>query len=161
MTNGFSHVGVSTHNIEQTLAFYEDVLGFPRVADELLQIAGGGSLRQLSFDVGAGQYIVFMHCSGVQGISSSYDTGINRSLGVPPGMYHYAFREVSLDALKARRIELAEKGVDVSEIIDLRTSLAFFLQDPNGLQLEYVFVVRAFDETDLGRTSEATIPLDV
>ncbi|WP_144107371.1 VOC family protein [Paraburkholderia sp. BCC1886] len=157
MTNGFSHIGVSTHDMERTIAFYEGVLGFPRVAEELLHINEGGTLRQISFDVGAQQYIVFMQCTGVDGISSAYDTGINQALGVPAGMYHYAFRESSVDALKAKRAQFAEKGVDVSDIIDLRTSLAFFFQDPNGLQLEFSATLRAFDETDLGRTSHASI----
>jgi catechol 2,3-dioxygenase-like lactoylglutathione lyase family enzyme len=160
MAQGFSHVGMSTHDIARTIAFYEDLLGFPRVADEIVHVNEGGTLRQLSFDVGGGQYVVFMECKGVRGISADYDTGINRALGVPAGMYHYAFREASLDALEARRARLVERGIEVSDIIDLGTSLAIFLLDCNGLQLEFGFPVRPFDNSDLARVSHASIALN-
>ncbi|SAL04286.1 Glyoxalase/Bleomycin resistance protein/Dioxygenase superfamily protein [Caballeronia arationis] len=157
MIQGFSHVGVSTHNMERTIAFYEDLLGFRRVVDETVHVNDGGTLRQLSFDVGGGQYMVFMECNNVRGISDDYDTGINRALGLPSGMYHYAFREPSFEALEARRARLLERGVEVSDVIDLGAALAVFLQDCNGIQLEFVHPVRPFDETDIGRVSHAEI----
>ena len=157
MSEGFSHVGLSTHDMETTIRFYSELLGFARTADERISIREGGSLRQVSFDVGCGQYVVFMEAREVQGISETYDTSINTALGLPGGMYHFALKLPTCEALEVRRVELAEKGVEVSAVIDLGHARSIFFQDPNGIQLEMSCPVRPFDESDIGRESEASI----
>ena len=52
MGNGFSHVGVSTHDMDATIHFYRDVLRFPRVVEERTCVTQGGTLRQVYFDLG-------------------------------------------------------------------------------------------------------------
>jgi catechol 2,3-dioxygenase-like lactoylglutathione lyase family enzyme len=134
---GIAHVGVSTHDMEATIDFYANVLGCERVADERMEIGAGGVIRQVSFDVGGGQYIVFMEAKGVEGISDSYDTSINGALGVPSGMYHYALRLASLDELMVKATAIANHGISVSEITDLGNAKAVFLRDPNGCSLNW------------------------
>jgi len=160
MSVGFSHVGLSTHDMEKTCRFYEGVLGFARVVDEITHIDQGGHLRQVFFDVGGGQYVVFMEPKNVPGISASYDPGINSALGTPAGMYHFAFREPSLERLQARRESLLSAGVEVSEIIDLGTAKSVFLADPNNIQIEFACHTRPFDASDLCRVSHAAVALD-
>jgi len=140
-----------------TKDFYCDVLGCKLVADEHIEIHGGGVIRQVSFDVGESQYIVFMEVKGVDGISSDYDTSINRALGVPAGMYHYSLRVATLDELTDKARIIASRGVDVSEITDLGHAKSIFLRDPNGLQLELSVKVRDFDESDIGRVTKAEV----
>ncbi|WP_169248144.1 VOC family protein [Candidatus Competibacter phosphatis] len=157
MNAGFSHVGVSTHDMEATIYFYCNVLGCRRVADERIEIGKGGVIRQVSIDVGESQYIVFMEAKGVDGISENYDTSINRALGVPPGMYHFALRIESLDELMVKTKAIAGYGITVSKITDLGNAKAVFLQDPNGLQLELAVKLRDFNESDIGRVSRAEV----
>ena len=157
MNTGFSHVGVSTHDMDATIAFYCNVLGYRRVGDERIEIGKGGVIRQVSIDVGECQYIVFMEAKGVKGISGDYDTSINGALGVPGGMYHYAFRIGSLEELQAKAEEIASHNVEVSEIVDLGNAKAIFLQDPNGLQLELSVKLRDFNESDIGRVTQAEV----
>lgn len=157
--DGFSHVGVSTHDMDATIAFYEGVLGFRRVVEDRTVIKEGGTLRQVYFDVGQGQFIVFMEARNVAGIPGDYDTGINAALGVPLGMYHYAFRVASLDELESRRRWIESRGVEVSPIIDLGSAKSVFLSDPNNMQLELCCHLRDFDESDLRRQTEASIAL--
>lgn len=157
--HGFSHVGVSTHDMDATIAFYEGLLGFRRVVEDRTVIREGGILRQVYFDVGEGQFIVFMEARNVAGVPSDYDTGINKALGVPLGMYHFALRVSSLDELESRRLDLAARGVEVSQVIDLGTAKSIFFSDPNDIQLELCCHVRAFDESDLHRESEASLAL--
>lgn len=159
MGNGFSHVGVSTLDMDQTIGFYEDVLGFRRVVEERTRVKEGGTLRQVYFDVGGGQYMVFMEPKGVPGIPADYDTGINRALGVPGGMYHFAFNVPTLDQLEALRDKLERHGVDVSPIIDLETAKSVFFSDPNDIQMELCCHTRSFDESDLHRETEASVAL--
>jgi catechol 2,3-dioxygenase-like lactoylglutathione lyase family enzyme len=52
---GFSHIGLSTLDLDKTRAFYERVLGFKAVDDVTVKIEEGGCLRHLFFDVGGGQ----------------------------------------------------------------------------------------------------------
>lgn len=154
---GFSHVGVSTHQMDVTIRFYEDVLGFPRVVEDLTQVKSGGTVRLVYFDVGDGQFIVFMESKNVPGIAEGYDTGINSALGVPRGMYHYSFKAPSLDDLEARRKDLERRGIDVTAIIDLRYAKAIFFFDPNGIQLEFCCQIRPFNESDLHQVSEVSV----
>lgn len=160
MSSGFSHIGLSTHDMERTCRFYEGILGFARVVDEMTHVDQGGSLRQVFFDIGGGQYVVFMEPRNVPGIAADYDTGINGALGTPAGMYHFAFREPSLDALNARRDSLLAAGVEVSDIIDLGTAKSIFLADPNNIQIEFACHTRPFDASDLGRVSHATVAIE-
>lgn len=160
MIDGFAHVGVSTHDMETTIEFYAKILGCRVVADERIEIGSGGVVRQTSIDVGQGQYLVFMEAIGVEGISAHYDTGINGALGVPGGMYHYALRLGTLEALEVARSDITAKGVEVSEITDLGVAKSIFLNDPNGLQLELSVKVREFESSDIGRVSRAEIAND-
>ena len=132
MTCGFAHIGVSTHDMEATIDFYSNILGCRRVADECIEIGKGGVIRQVSIDVGEGQYIVFMEANGVDSIREDYDTSINRALGVPAGMYHFALRIDTLENLIIKADAIANHGIEVSEITDLGNAKAVFLQDPNG-----------------------------
>jgi catechol 2,3-dioxygenase-like lactoylglutathione lyase family enzyme len=154
---GYSHVGVSTHHMDATIHFYETVLGFRRVVEDLTQVKPGGTVRMVYFDVGDDQFIVFMEPKNVAGIPAHYDTGINGALGVPRGMYHYSFKVLTLDALEARRRSLQDRGVDVSGIVDLTYAKAIFFFDPNGIQLEFCCQLRLFDESDLHKATEVSV----
>lgn len=157
--SGFSHVGVSTHDMDATIEFYEGVLGFRRVVEDRTTIREGGTLRQVYFDVGQGQFIVFMEARNVAGIPGDYDTGINGALGVPLGMYHFALRVASLKELESRRLWIESQGIEVSPVIDLGAAKSVFLSDPNEIQLELCCHLRDFDESDLLRQTEASIAL--
>ena len=50
---GFSHIGLSTLDLDKTRAFYEGVLGFKPVVADRITIEEGGHLRHVFFDVGA------------------------------------------------------------------------------------------------------------
>jgi catechol 2,3-dioxygenase-like lactoylglutathione lyase family enzyme len=154
---GFSHVGVSTHQMDATIQFYESVLGFPPVLEDLTRVTSGGTLRMVYFDVGDGQFIVFMEPKNVPGIPADYDTSINVALGLPRGMYHFSFKVPSLDDLELRRRSLESQGIDVSATVDLGYAKAIFFFDPNGMQLEFCCQTRPFNEADLHRQSEVSV----
>ncbi|MGB1261359.1 MAG: VOC family protein [Cognaticolwellia sp.] len=157
MISGFSHIGVSTHNMQATLHFYCDVLGCRLKADELVKIEGGGTIRQASIDIGREQYLVFMDAKDVESIPENYDTSINQPLGLPTGMYHYSFNVESLEILERLMNRLEEFDVDVSEIINLDYIKSIFFQDPNGLQFEASVKIRDFVSSDIGRITEAGV----
>lgn len=154
---GFSHIGLATHNMDATIQFYADVLGFLPVVEELTHVVAGGTIRMVYFDVGNDQFIVFMEPRNVPDISKDFDTGINPSLGLPRGMYHYSLKALSLEDLERRREQLASHGVDVSDTIDLGYAKAIFFFDPNGVQLEFCCQIRAFNDSDLHKQSDVIV----
>jgi len=88
---GFSHLGLSTLDLDKTRDFYENVLGFNPVRCDIIKVKEGGQIRHIFFDTGRDQLIAFMEARGVPGVPAEYDAGINRGLGVPSVFYHFAF----------------------------------------------------------------------
>jgi len=160
MTNkGFSHIGLSTLDLDKTRAFYEDVLGFKAVVKDTLRIKEGGALRHIFFDVGRDQLIAFMEARDIAGVPKDYDAGINRGLGVPGAFYHFAFEAGSEASLAARRDDLRAKGVKVTDIVDHGWAKSIYFKDPNGLSLEYACIVRDLTEDDARMQERGTITL--
>lgn len=155
---GFSHIGLSTLDLERTRTFYEGVLCFKLVGDDTITIEEGGRLRHMFFDVGGGQLIAFLEPNGVPGIPAKYDVGINAGLGVPAAFYHFAFEAGSPAALAQKRDELRGKGVETTDIIDHGWARSIYFKDPNGLSLEYTCLVGNRPEPGALMHSEFTLP---
>jgi catechol 2,3-dioxygenase-like lactoylglutathione lyase family enzyme len=151
---GFSHIGLSTLDLDKTRDFYEKVLGFKAVRCDIIKVKEGGQIRHIFFDTGRDQFIAFMEARGVPGIPAEYDAGINRGLGVPSAFYHFAFEAGSVAALEAKRTELLAKGVNVTEVVHHDQAKSIYFKDPNGLQLEYCYFTRDSGTEDDVRMQE-------
>jgi len=147
-SKGFSHVGLSTLDLDKTRDFYVNVLGFKAVRSDTIPIREGGQIRHIFFDTGRDQLIAFMEARGVPGIPAEYDAGINRGLGVPSAFYHFAFEAGSVAALGDKRRELIAKGVKVTEVVDHDWAKSIYFKDPNGIQLEFCAYTRNLTEED-------------
>jgi catechol 2,3-dioxygenase-like lactoylglutathione lyase family enzyme len=145
---GFSHIGLSTLDLDRTRDFYENVLGFKAVRCDVIKIKEGGRIRHVFFDTGRDQLIAFMEARGVPGVPAQYDAGINRGLGVPNAFYHFAFEAGSEAALEEKRKDLIGKGVEVTEVVDHDWAKSIYFKDPNGLQLEYCCFTRELGDND-------------
>jgi catechol 2,3-dioxygenase-like lactoylglutathione lyase family enzyme len=155
MAKGVHHLGLATHDMESTLDFYENVLGFPAVVCELIEIEGGGAIRHAFFDAGGGELVAFMEANGVDGVSDDFDAGINRGLGTGSGMIHFAFAVDDEVELEARREDLEAKGVAVRGVVDHGWCKSIYFRDPNFLQLEFCCLTAELGEKHLaGRHSE-------
>ena len=149
MTNkGFSHLGLSTLDLDRTRDFYENVLGFKAVRCDIIKVKEGGQIRHIFFDTGRDQLIAFMEARGVPGVPERYDAGIARGLGVPSVFYHFAFEVQSLEALEAKRAALIAKGVKVTPVVDHEWMKSIYFKDPNGLMLEFAWASRELGEDD-------------
>ena len=145
---GFSHIGLSTHDLDATREFYENVLGFKAVRCDVIKVKEGGRIRHVFFDTGRDQLIAFMEARGVPGVPEGYDAGITRGLGVPSAFYHFAFEAGSEAGLLEKRNELIAKGVDVTDVVDHDWARSIYFKDPNGLQLEYCYFSRNLNDND-------------
>jgi catechol 2,3-dioxygenase-like lactoylglutathione lyase family enzyme len=146
---GFNHIDLGTKDMEATRAFYEDVLGFPLVRADLIEIGDQGVMKHFFFDVGNGQLIGFMSGEDVEGYPKEFDSGINRGLGLARGVYHFAFDADSLETLEETRKHLEAHGVEVRGPVDHEGwSKSIYFFDPNGLQLECCHLMRPFVADD-------------
>jgi catechol 2,3-dioxygenase-like lactoylglutathione lyase family enzyme len=145
---GFSHIGLSTLDLDKTRDFYENILGFKPVRCDIIKVKEGGQIRHVFFDTGRDQLIAFMEARGVPGVPVEYQAGINRGLGVPDAFYHFAFEAGTEAALEEKRKELLAKGVDVTEVVDHDWAKSIYFKDPNGMQLEYCCYTRNLGEND-------------
>ncbi len=145
---GFSHIGLSTLDLDKTREFYEGVLGFKPVVADTIRVKEGGRLRHIFFDVGHDQLIAFLEPNGVSGVPAKYDAGINRGL-VEAG---------SAAGLAEKRDELRARGVETTDIIDHGWAQSIYFKDPNGLSLEYCCMVRNLTEDDAAMQERFTIP---
>src|SRR5947208_14872809 len=88
---GFSHLGLSTLDLDKTRDFYENVLGFKPVRCDSIKVKEGGRIRHIFLDTGRAQLLAFMDARGVPGVPAEYAAGITHGLGVPPALYPFAF----------------------------------------------------------------------
>ncbi len=139
---GFSHIGLSTLDLDKTRDFYENTLGLKAVRCDTIKIKEGGHIRHIFFDTGRDQLLAFMEARDVPGIPVEYNAGINGGLGVPSAFYHFAFESGTETALNEKRDELLAKGVRVSEVVDHDWAKSIYFKDPNGVQLEYCCYTR-------------------
>jgi catechol 2,3-dioxygenase-like lactoylglutathione lyase family enzyme len=145
---GFSHIGLSTLDLDKTRDFYENVLGFRAARCDTIKVKEGGQIRHIFFDTGRDQLMAFMEAKEVPGIPAVYDAGINQGLGVPSVFYHFAFEAGSEAGLEEKRAELSAKGIDVTEVVDHDWAKSIYFKDPNGLQLEYCCYTRDLNADD-------------
>ena len=154
---GFSHIGLSTLDLDRTRDFYEHVLGFKPVRCDILKVQEGGQIRHIFFDTGRDQLIAFMEATGVPGIPTEYDAGINRGLGVPGAVYHFAFEAGTEAALVEKRRELLARGVEVTDVVDHDWAKSIYFKDLNGIQLEFCCYTRDLNADDARMQPRAEI----
>lgn len=148
-TRGFNHIDLGTRDMAATRAFYEGVLGFPLVRADLVEIGDMGVLQHFFFDVGDGQLMGFMSGQDVDGYPKEFDAGINKGLGLAPGVYHFAFDADTEQDLLRIRDHLESNGVKVRGPVDHEGwCKSIYFRDPNGLQLEVCHLSRPFVADD-------------
>lgn len=157
MPHGFSHLGLATHDMAATIEFYEGKLGFRCVADIRNHVQDGGVVRMVYIECGEEQFLVFMECKGVNGIPDDFDTGVNGALGVPAGLYHFAFKVESIEALEEKKEALSGRGLEISKTVDHGYARSIFLRDPNNLQVEFCCMTRPFTHDDLHQEAQVEI----
>ena len=157
---GFSHIGLSTRDLDRTRDFYEHVLGFRPVRCDVLKVKEGGQIRHIFFETGRDQLIAFMEARDVPGVPADYDAGINRGLGVPSAFYHFAFEAGSEAALEDKRHELLARGVDVTDVVDHDWAKSIYFKDPNGIQLEFCCFTRNLNADDARMQPRAEISVE-
>ena len=123
----FAHLTLATRDVARTAAFFENTLGWPRVA------VPGNTPRDLSaawIEMGPGQQVHILRVDGFE--PSPFEAEFGRHFAVfHPG-----------DDFPALKRRLAEHGAALVDPIRPTPFERFFFRDPNG----YVFEVIAEEQ---------------
>jgi catechol 2,3-dioxygenase-like lactoylglutathione lyase family enzyme len=147
-----NHAVLYVRDLQESVAFYRDVLGFQRI-DEMtpegfagaafLRAAGSTNDHDLGlFEIGA----------------AAGPSGAGRST---VGLYHLAWEVDTLDELEATSARLQSAGALVGAS-DHGTTKSLYGRDPNGIEFEIVWIIPADLLDDDARSARTRIgPLDL
>jgi catechol 2,3-dioxygenase-like lactoylglutathione lyase family enzyme len=120
--NGVHHVALMCSDVERTIRFYSELLGFPLV--ELFENRDYKGSTHLFFDIGHDNTLAFFDFPGLD---------LGPYAEVLGGLHHIAI-SVGRDVWDAARTKLDEAGV--ARHIDSGVSMYF--SDPDGVRLELI-----------------------
>jgi catechol-2,3-dioxygenase len=146
-----NHAVLYVRNVERSVAFYRDVLGFA-------PIEGMGGLRGAAFLRAPGS--TNDHDLGLFEIGEA--AGASGAGRTTVGLYHLAWEVDTLHDLQTIATALAEAGA-LGGASDHSTTKSLYGHDPDGLEFEVVWIVPAdrLDDAALaGRTSIRPLELD-
>jgi catechol 2,3-dioxygenase-like lactoylglutathione lyase family enzyme len=119
---GIHHTALISGDVERTVRFYQDVLGFPLT--EMFENRDLAGSTHFFFDVGHGNALAFFDLPGV-------DVGAYAE--VLGGLHHLAI-SVTPDSWRAARERLDAAGV----AYQLESGSSIYLNDPDGARVELI-----------------------
>jgi catechol 2,3-dioxygenase-like lactoylglutathione lyase family enzyme len=119
---GIHHVALICSDVEQTIRFYQGVLGFPLV--ELFENRDYKGSTHLFFDLGHDNTLAFFDFPGL---------GLGAYAEVVGGLHHVA---ISIDRAQwdAARARLEVAGVPTQ----IESEISLYFSDPDGVRLELI-----------------------
>jgi catechol 2,3-dioxygenase-like lactoylglutathione lyase family enzyme len=147
---GFNHVALTCADMQDTVDFYEGILGFPLV--KTLDLAGHG--QHFFFQVTEHDGIAFFFFNNMKpqapGLAAADwnagETTPSSAEGLvgkaAKGAMHHLSFGVPEDKLQEYRQKLIDAGIEVSDIIwqtdqNGESIKSFFFRDPDGIMLEF------------------------
>ena len=118
---GVHHVALLSHDVERTIRFYQDVLGFPLT--ELFENRDYNGSTHFFFDVGNGNLLAFFDFPGLD---------LGPYAEVLGGLHHLAI-SVPPERWREQRQRLDEAGVEVQTI-----DSSLYFRDPDGARIELI-----------------------
>jgi catechol 2,3-dioxygenase-like lactoylglutathione lyase family enzyme len=119
---GLHHTALISSDVERTVRFYQDVLGFPLT--ELIENRDYPGSSHFFFDIGNGNLIAFFDFPGLD---------VGPYAEVLGGLHHLA---ISVDPDRWQRLveRLAEAGVPH----DVHSGVSVYFRDPDGARVELI-----------------------
>lgn len=117
---GVHHIALLSADVERTIRFYQDVLGFPLT--ELFENRDYDGSTHFFFDIGNGNLLAFFDFPGLD---------LDSYAEVLGGMHHIAIA-VTPSAQAAARARLADAGVE----IEFEHETSIYFRGPDGERLE-------------------------
>ena len=119
---GLHHTALISSDVERTVRFYQDVLGFPLT--EIVENRDYAGSSHFFFDIGHGNLLAFFDLPGLD---------LGEYAEVLGGLHHLAI-SVDPDRWDALRARLTEAGVDH----EVESGTSIYFRDPDGARLELI-----------------------
>ena len=119
---GLHHTALLCADVERTVRFYQDVLGFPLT--EIVENRDFAGSSHFFFDIGNGNLLAFFDLPGLD---------LGEYAEVLGGLHHMAI-SVDPDRWGALRTRLDEAGVDY----EVESGTSIYFRDPDGARLELI-----------------------
>ncbi len=148
----FHHVALATRDLPETHRFYTEVMGFRLAKVVAAPTPEGGWAKHVFYDTGDGRMIAFWELH-VDAIGDHFPTDLNRSLGLPGWVNHFAFDAPTIADLDARRARWQASGIKVLEV-DHEWCRSIYATDPNGITVEFCCTTRAFTAAETSWAEE-------
>ena len=117
---GLHHAALVSSDVERTVRFYQDVLGFPLT--EVMENRDYAGSTHFFFDIGNGNALAFFDFPGLD---------VGPYAEVLGGLHHIAI-SMAPAPWEAARARLADAGVEVLE----ESGVSLYFRDPDGARLE-------------------------
>ena len=143
----FHHIAIATRDLDATHRFYTEVMAFDLVKVEAAPAPEGGWARHLFYDTGDGTCLAVWDVHDDPAIPADFDPSISRGLGLPTWTNHIAFDAPELSELDAAQRRWLDHGYVVLRI-DHGWCTSIYIDDPNGIAVEFCCTTRAFTEED-------------
>lgn len=135
---GINHLAMVTGDLDETVRFYQGVLGLPVVATTGNK-PGIYPYRHYFFKLGPHTTLAFFEWPDMV-------ERFHKPAGLPaPGKVqfdHLSFDVTDETALLALRERLNDHGVEVTPVVDHQFIRSIYFQDPNGIALEATYWVK-------------------
>ena len=119
---GVHHVALLSHDVERTIHFYQDVLGFPLT--KLFENRDYQGSTHFFFDLGNGNAIAFFDFPGLD---------LGDYAEVLGGLHHLAI-SITREEWELARARLQDEGVEVLEL----DGSSLYFRGPDGERLELI-----------------------
>ena len=119
---GLHHTALISSDVERTVRFYQDVLGFPLT--ELIENRDYPGSSHFFFDIGNGNLIAFFDFPGLD---------VGPYAEVLGGLHHMA---ISVDP--ARWQELVQRLTDAGVPHEVHSGVSVYFRDPDGARIELI-----------------------
>lgn len=150
----FHHIAIATRDVDATHAFYTNVMGFDLVKVDAVPTDGGGWARHLFYDTHGQGMIAFWDIHDDENVPGEFTPSISRGLGLPAWTNHLAFDAVDLDGLAEHKRRWLAAGHGVAEI-DHGWCTSIYIEDPNGIMVEFCATTREFTAADRDEAARA------
>ncbi len=128
---GVGHVVVAVPDIQKSLRFYCEGLGF-RISDTIDMKFGPASVT-----------IVFLHCN------TRHHTLALVPVPAPKRLHHFMLQLRSIDDVGATMYLVQDKGIELASTLGRHTNdhmLSFYMRTPSGFEIEYGWGGREIDD---------------
>ena len=119
---GLHHTALISSDVERTVRFYQDVLGFPLT--ELIENRDYPGSSHFFFDIGNGNLVAFFDFPGL-------DVGTYAE--VLGGLHHMA---ISVEPARWR--ELVQRLADAGVPHEVHSGVSVYFRDPDGARIELI-----------------------